>query len=120
MKHLNGLLLLILLPTLTLAASVATPPQEFFDSHPSTSAWLFGAILLAFLGAVGIIAKMLSSNVERAIQHSEQTNAAQWLAMQNLTISDHDKDKRLTVIETDYRHCCGGRRENDPSKRPNQ
>lgn len=38
-RHLIALALL-LVPTLTLAAGVATPPQEFFDSHPQTSALL--------------------------------------------------------------------------------
>lgn len=116
-KILISLTTMMLVPTLTLAAGVATPPQEFFDSHPQTSAWLFGAILVAFLGAVGIIAKMVNSNVERAIRHSEQTNEAQWREIRNLTTAAHITDNRLTVIETDYRHCCGGRREYDPPRR---
>ena len=110
-------LTLILVPTLTMAASAATPPQEFFDSHPSTSAWLFGAILAAFLGAVRIIAKMVNNNVERAIRHSEQTNEAQWNEIRNIKADHHVTDKRLSILENEHHHYCGGRRMYDPPVR---
>lgn len=114
-------LVIVLVPTLTLAAGVATPPAELVEKMPETTLWLFGATLGAMVGCVWLIAKMFSNGIDKSIQHSkeitkahieqaERTNEAQWREIRNLNDAKDDLRERMLVIETDYDHCCGDRR----------
>lgn len=114
----SAVTLAFLLPTLAYAASISAPPAEFFTAFPLTSAWIFGAILMAFIGAVGIIAKLVKDSISRSIASSEKVNEAQWLEIKSLAKYAGKLDRRLISVEI---HCDrnhpGGRREYDPERR---
>ena len=63
-------IMLLSIPVIVMAATIPPPPVELFQVLPLTSAWMFGIILLAFLGAVAIIAKLVHNSIKNAIDFS--------------------------------------------------
>ena len=130
-KRLTSLLAILLIPTLTLAAGVATPPMELAEKLPETTLWLFGTTLGAMVVCVWLIAKMFSKGIDKSIQHSKEItqahidesgriNDAQWAEIRNLTKETRSVSDRILVIETDYQYCCGDRRSGERRKHHEQ
>lgn len=97
--------LVLLIPAVVIAGTSvpAAPPTEFTEAHPQTSAWALGMTLTALVFAVGIISRMVSRNVDRALRRNEDE-------IRCLKADTRGLDTRLTILETQHRQHHGSDR----------
>lgn len=96
-------LILLLLPATALLAQTA-PPAEVVEQLPNTSRWAFGWTLAGLVGAVAIIARMVSRNVDRALRHNEDE-------IRCVKADVRAIGGRLTTLEAEHRIRCHDHKE---------